>query len=179
MGQSKQRKAAVGVLSLAVAALVADKTLLGGDATGPRAAAAATSPVPAGTLPAMDEKRSLGSSTVTEWLREYSRKAGVDPQSTPDSFSPAPFITPNASEVIEPDAYERADQEFVAAHTLNSVILSSDPALSVVRVNGRMLRLGDTLDGYTLARIFKNAVGFQAGPRKVGLVLQGPKLHED
>lgn len=185
MGSSKQRKAAFGVLSLAVAALVADKTFLGGDVGGPQPAGAAQQPpVTVAPAPAAEDKRVPRSKSFTECLKDYSARAGLEAGSTPDSFDQSPFVATGGSGVIEPDAAEKANQEFAASHALQLVLLCKDPALSAVTVNGRRLRIGDTLDGYTLEAIRMDAdgnrwAGFISGSRRVALALQEPKLHGD
>src|SRR5436190_10032517 len=103
MGQSRHRKAAVGVLGMAVAALVVDKVFVGGSPAGVQAAAAAP---PAGVTgapsvpatPSTTDKAAPGGTTLAEALRQYSRRTGMEIRSTPDVFSPAPLITASADD---------------------------------------------------------------------------------
>lgn len=182
MGHSSKRKAAFGVLSLAVAALVADKTLLSGKAPGPQTASAAqaadkASPPARGA----DDKHTPSGVALSEWLSQYRVKTGLDIGSTPDSFNQARFIAGAAENIVlaDPVALEKPDLDFVSSHTLHFVLLSDSPGASVVRVNGRRLRIGDTVDGYTLVKIAPRWAGFEAGGRRVALALQEPKLHSE
>jgi hypothetical protein len=186
MGQSKQRKVAFGVLTLAVGALVADKVFLTGDAIGPQAASA--SPPAAGTAavqPAPKEERTArAAGTLTDGLRAYANKLKLDPGATPDSFDQAPFLNANAGAAAEPETPEKPTPDFASTHVLQLVFTSSDPSQNVVRVNERRMKVGDEIDGFTLVRIQVDTdgtrwAGFQAGPCRVALKLEDRKLRGD
>jgi hypothetical protein len=182
MGQSRQRKAAVGILALAVAALVVDKVFIGGTPAGVQAAEAPPKSNASGApsvppVASTTDKAAPTGTTLAEALRQYSRRTGMEIRSTPDAFSPAPMITASADEAAAVENH--SDEEFIANHTLHFVLFSDQPEKCMVRVNGKRLHIGESIDGYRLGIVTRRAAGFEAGGHRVRLDLQEPKLNPE
>lgn len=179
---SRQRKLAVGLLGLALAALVVDRTVLspaGAEAAPPAAAAPASTPAAAPAAPATTENSTPGNPrkpaqpsvnerldralSTPKWSTEEllgslrpSPKWAADPGSTGDTGDPS--------------------LAFDKKHQLKAVMGSRDKDENrVALVGGQPLRVGDTLDGMRLVSVGARSAVFEAGSVRVVLSLPEPE----
>lgn len=184
---SRQRKLAVGLLGLALGALVVDRTLLspaGATAAPPAAAlptaaadASAPGPAPAATTensgPSVGSAKKPASPGVNERL---DRALGTPKWSTEEllgSLRPSPkWATDSGSNRDAADPSLAFDQK----HHLKAVMGSRDNDENrVALVGGQPLRVGDTLDGMKLVSVRARSAVFEAGSVRVVLSLPEPE----
>jgi hypothetical protein len=178
MGMSKQRKLFVGILGLALAGLVIDRTVLDGSVLGPNAAAAHSGARPdtdAAPTPAEDHLQEPLSSRgmLASRLRQVGADLDLDPGSVRDAFSPSELFTgppPVEEQPDEPD-FDKLAQAFAAAHRLTSVLVTSTDRSAVI--NGKRFVIGAQVDGFTLIEIQSRAAVFERDGRTVQLNITG------
>jgi hypothetical protein len=162
-----QRKSVVAVLALAAAAFCVDRFVLG---YGPRAANAAehipnplavASPDPDGPGP------SAAPLVRTVSLTERVAMLAVAESEGPDGPTDA-FTLPIGWAKLLSSSPTSADDTIAGASgfTLTSVILDPHGTRTAARINGRLIKLGQKIDGRTLLRIegLKTFTAILAGP---------------
>lgn len=168
MKLSKQQKACVGVLTLACAALLVDRTLLAPS----QAAASSTDEY---TISAKDSSEAAevraespappAASTLSNRLKALATSQQLDPLAVKDAFWPA-WYQPNAEEP-QPEsdsAPKDLSQAFVSAHRLSAVMGSGPGGYAVV--DGKCIRLGAAVDEFVLVSIADRSAVFEyAGQR--------------
>ena len=173
---SRRQYACVAVLVVAVAALLADRLLLGSGTTGPNPATASTHAAVAGPAPAAPavqvpaakqtvtspERPSLG-----ERLAALAKARGVDPAASRDAFAlqelwlsqlkkPAPEARPESRPESPPPSAPPA--VFASKHKLTAVMMTGQGGSAIV--DGKMLRMGQEVGGHKL-------IGLKASGRAV------------
>jgi len=176
MKLSKQRKATIAVLALALLAFAVDKVFLGAEGAGPRRAAGATPGLPAGAAHAApaDGATLAGIPTgpsLADRLRDVAVSRDLKTDAVRDAFAPAQSWMPKPTTRPATTRPARQRPAFGKTHTL--MALMAGPNGSAI-VDGECLRIGDKLDGYTLVSVTRQAAVFQCGGRQVRLGLPGP-----
>jgi len=184
---TQQRKAFCGVLAVALAGLVADRTLSGG-ATGPAAAGAAELPLTTGVsasggpgasfaaipgatsssgpiAPSSSDAQPGRLTVRLERLRGTSLDADLfgSPLLLRQQLTPVPAET----RVNEPDARAHEDSAtekaaaFTQTHRLTAIMTGGAGAASYAVVDGRIVRIGGSVDGATLIRVRSDSAVFE------------------
>jgi len=181
MTLSRSRKIVLAILAVASTALLVDRLVLAPSASGPkhaRAAAtadgsttgtgAASSPAPPTAPGAMAGPR------LADRLQTIAEDADLDPATLRDGFIPAKTWL---EELIEPPPeHESAEPQaspatqFAQRHTLTSVILTSRGGSAVI--DGKVVPVGQVLDGFRLVRLTRQSAVFEAGGEEVELRLR-------
>ncbi len=184
MKNTKRRNIAVAVLGLALTAFAIDRVWPGSetDAHGTVAQARADSPAKATpgstlTLEKAPEMPRRPESLLACRLEELTRGASGECR---DLFQPsvqwiAPKPTPGvkteAADIVESDPV----QVFQYRHKLSAVLVNSGGGAAVI--SNTLMRVGQSLDGFRLSEIHRNAVTFLAPDgRRIVLSLDGANL---
>ena len=169
MKWTKQQKIACGILALAAGAFVVDRTVLSADSTDGAAAAApgAVSGPSVRQVAAAARRDAVNEQPPPALARRLVAVAaaeGVADGDCPDGFRPpaewfpaatvgASPAAPAAPEFRGPTAAERA-AAFTSKHKLTAVMRSvRRPELGVAVIDKRTLRVGQAIDGFTLAAV--------------------------
>ena len=178
MKMTRERKAVIAVLGLALVALMVDRIIGPGDAdpaavqdAQPLLLVSATS----GTRPAApgDPATSSGTS-LAERLRSAAPVGATESFGTMrDIFRPVTVAVVAPAPVKPADFdYVLAAQRFAQAHRLTSVTVGGQRSSAVV--DGRLLQIGGRLDGFTLRSVSSRSATFEAGGIEVHLNVNAP-----
>jgi hypothetical protein len=175
MKLSKSRIAALAALGLAVLALAADRLWIGSGETSPRPAAASSAPVatalapaaPTGSAPAAGNvSAATGRASVADRLKQLAAGKNLDADGVKEAFAPAEswmvqVAAPPA--VAEEAAPKPSDpvESFADTHKLTSVLISGSGGIAMV--NGKMLRMGQEIEGYRLVGLAPGSATFRSG----------------
>ncbi len=181
-----QRKVAMALLGTALVALVLDRTVLA-----PGGASAAT-PSPAASHPTVAATAPSGvtpAASPSGRSENRSRAAGISsrlsialdsPKWTADqvvgSLRPSPEWTAPAGEPGAP-ASDRAGK-FKASHQLRAVMSRRDAESRIALIDGRPMRVGEVLEGYTLVAVGARSAVFESGADRIVLSLPGTPEQE-
>ena len=181
MKLTKQRKIYLAILALALVALAVDRLLSPSGGTAP-SEARASSDAPAAQRPAPEARKPeakatakdapSASSVLADRLEEMRREKGLDladAAAVPDAFT-APKSWPAVSGAGQATPRQSLAEKFAASHRLEAVMLGSESNYAVV--NGRCLRVGETLDGFRLVAIGKQSATFDSEGLQVRLTLE-------
>jgi len=184
MKLSRSRIIVLVLLAAAAAALAVDRLVLAPSASGPKQAVA--SPAAASASPSVKQpvadglvEASIGAagSRLADRLQTASEQFELDPAGMRDGFRPvdawladlAPPAPPaEDAQPALPAGPSPADL-FASRHTLTSVMLSRRGGSAVV--DGKVVRLNQALDGFTLVRLTRDAAVFEADDERVELRL--------
>jgi hypothetical protein len=171
MNLSKSRKVMLGLLGLAAVAFAADKLLRGGATLQPNAAAAQT--LPGGTVPALqpaapaateEAKAAPALLSVAERLKGLAETSGLNPTLARDAFVPPeswiPEAPPPASTPAAPVVKVDPAADFARNHKVTAVILVGNAGSAII--DGKVVQIGQELDGFTLVRMAAGSVVFKA-----------------
>ncbi len=191
---SKQRKAYVVILALALGGLGVDRILLDGGATGPSQTEASLSPTPTpgvtpapGTIPgtttgfAPGSARASGASagsptartmTLAGRLDKIAESESFDLAQVEDAFLPASGWLkkeqPKARPVVKVDEV----QAFTNTHKLLALVNNAHGGAAII--NNQTVVLGKVVDGFTLIEVTKRSAIFEKDGRRVELSLPAP-----
>ncbi len=177
MQLSKTQKIYLALGVIAVAAFVVDRVFLRSGSGGPAPArAAADTPGPAAArppaMPAPAPPVAVPPSdrpSLAARLDALAKDPGVDVGGMRDAFVPPPSwiaeVKSPEPEVVEPSAAEK----FAAAHTLTAVLLAGKGGCAVV--NGKVVQVGQEVDGFELVSLARECAVFQGGQERVELRL--------
>jgi hypothetical protein len=159
MAPSKKRKLIVCVLGLAVAALLADRALLGSGKPGPKEAVAEPSAAPAaapnapGQSPVAPPRQSR--ETVQESLacrlKAVSEADGFDSANVRDAFCLSPAWTKDLGPAAPSSPQQDKAEQLKMDHQLVAVMMAGEGGYAIV--DGKCLRIGQVLDGFTLISV--------------------------
>lgn len=176
MALNKERKVLLGLLGSAGLILVVDQVLLG-PPQGARASGAQPPPAtpPTTTVPASaaaEQSRTTAASTPTEAVDASGWNARLvaladEPEA---QASPDPFASQPPERTPEPEGLDAA--RFAAEHRLTAVVTGGAVgAVGVAMVNGRPIRVGESVAGYRLVRVDARSAEFRWGDETVRLEL--------
>ena len=183
MKNTKRRNVALVVLGLALTAFVADRLWSAGDAQGQTTVAQANGACPVKPVPSanltLDKAPPMPCRPETLLacrLEELTRGATGEVR---DVFQPSvQWIPPKANPAVksEPDVVESDPvQVFQFRHKLSAVLVNSGGGAAVI--SNTLMRVGQSLDGFRLKEIRRNAVTFAAPDgRSVILAIDGANL---
>ncbi|MHC4985370.1 MAG: hypothetical protein ACYTFO_04355 [Planctomycetota bacterium] len=183
MKLTKSQRAYVAVLVVAVAAFLADRFLVGaGDSrveqasAAPPGAGAIETPLTTPRPPSTSDTPSIAAQLATlQEMRpadlEGVREAFSPSESWNQQLRPAhpPQDRPAASTAGNQSV--RADQ-FVAGHRLMSILHLAEGGVALV--DDKVVRIGQTLDGFTLIELTEDTAVFASDERRVELRLADP-----
>lgn len=175
----------IAVLGVAAVVMFVDRVIIGSDVTAPAESSAGVVDsfalndqplIPVAASPLGDVSGHGVSPSVT--LAQRLRGLGVqgstdDPSRIKDAFSPGPGWAPLDSDKVGPtDNIDRlkAAQNFQKQHVLDAVMINGNQHYAVV--GGRVIHVGESLDGYHLEQVHARAVVFQARGIRVELSLK-------
>jgi len=177
MQLSKTQKIYLALGAVAVAALVVDRVFLGDGegVSGPTEAAAAEAgvrgadrPAPVAAAPTVEvpERPSLAAR-----LDALARKGRLDAAAVRDAFVlPSEWMGEVQATAPEKASAPSAAEKFAAAHALSAVLLSNGGGCAVV--NDQVVKIGQTMDGFTLLRLARESAVFGDGKAEVTLPLR-------
>lgn len=179
MQLSTSHKVYVAILAIAVAAFVGDRLLRDSGSTPPGPAQAKAGPPPGGAVrpPAPPAAPSPGRPSLADRLEALEDDPDLDPTSIRDAFVPADAWLAELK-VPEPDTSEPSlAEKFAASHEVTAVLLAGSGGCAVV--NGKVVQIGQVLDGFELVGLARERATFQVGQERVELRLRpqegGPK----
>jgi hypothetical protein len=177
MKLSKTKMVWLGALGLAVAALLLDRLAMGPGAM-PKSASAEAVPSAVPAHKSADAAVPAAHATPAASLRLADRlkalaTADLDPIHARDAFAtpeswlaqPKPVEAPAA---VAPTADPA--EKFVREHKLTSVLLASDGGVAIV--NGKVLRVGQEVDRFTLLRLEPGCAFFHSCDEGVDVQLR-------
>lgn len=164
MGTSNQRKLSIAVLVLAGGALLVDKLFLG--ASGPEAAKADEAPAQAATALSVGTT-SAPQLTVAKRLERLAPHGGPinNAFAVPASWRTVAPSNPQGPSIDTPAA------AFVKEHHVAGLMRGgTDPARALV--NGKLITLGDSIDGGVLVEVNDAGAVFDVGGVRVQIALR-------
>ncbi|MBL7140608.1 MAG: hypothetical protein ISS74_06830 [Planctomycetes bacterium] len=182
MTLTRSRKLCVAILGLALAALAVDRVFLASGTSGPKAAGASSLPAPdsADAAGASQDKKTLPAAdrppTLAARLESAAEQFALAPTEMRDGFSIAEtwlaeLQVPTAAHPPGPaEPQPSAAEAFAGRHTLTSVILTSQGGSAVI--DGKVVPLGQAVDGFTLLRLTRESAVFGAAGEEVELRLR-------
>ncbi len=184
MKLSRERKFFVVICALALVALVVDRTLLteaaaDDGASDPSAllvpgGGASTSPGAGRAVPANGRNGAGGSSSaaaVSDLLAQMAERNRRQLEQTPDAFQPgAGWTAPDMTQPGPPAADARV--ETFAKRKLASIVAGGRGKAGAM-VEGRMIHIGQSLDGFTLVAVDNQSAVFEGRSVQVRLSLTG------
>lgn len=174
MALNKERKVLLGLLGSAGVILVADQVLLGppqGASASQTTPAVQPPPAPAaenndaGDSPSAALPLSRESSELVEtWNARLSEATteGLLEADLADPFAAVEQYEPEPTGLMAPLAFQQQ-------HKLSSVMTGGD--IGVAMINGKPVRIGQTIEGYRLISVDDRSAVFRAGDQTVRLVL--------
>lgn len=174
MPLNKERKVLLGLLGSAGLILAADQILLGPPQGASASQTPATSqPTPTPAPPPIDstegrdakiEMASVPVELVDTWNARLREATTDNPLAADiaDPFRAVEHFEPETSVLMTPQAFQEQ-------HKLSSIMTGGD--IGVAMINGKPVRLGQTVEGYRLIRVNDRSVEFRAGEEIVRLVL--------
>jgi hypothetical protein len=178
---TNERKLYSGILGLALAAIAVDRLFLGSTATGPAPAAAEAiavhqTPGPAPAEPAVGSVRDLSLAQ-----RVDQAAAGIDPESAKSVFLPPealrlPEEKPATTQAAPQPAIPAGPKEQPKFRLTGIMNLGAGPA---AMINGKSLRQGDMLEGWTLESLSRDRAVLKRGANQIELSLERSKAKND
>lgn len=192
MKLTRERKILMAVLCLGGGALLVDRVLLEDGQTAPQSAAAEQAAFEAHAPDAVsDETEGIMQATMAllsesaeepmlnERLRETAVAHDASPLQPRDAFAPsAAWREPEAPEpTAEPTSSDPASakevaERFRAQHRLDAIMAEGIAGLAII--NGRAVRVGQQVQGFTLKRVGQRAAVFTDGMVEVELKVRQP-----
>jgi hypothetical protein len=169
MKLTKERKVLVGILAVAGCALVWDQCFSGPEADAPAGAEAAlVAPVGAPAKPAPTAMGSVEQTPpllrLTEKLQAVDREQQLSITPLSDPFKiPAAWTGPGA-------VFEGTGATFAQRHHLTAIMVSGARRGSAI-IDGELVRVGQTLDGYKLVEVTTRSAVFECNQQVARLVL--------
>ena len=183
MKLTKSQKVYVAVLVTAVVAFLVDRVFLGGDGQVEQASAAEGSVVSAESPRRVSAPPEAPDDTpsIAARLADLQQTHAVDPRHMREAFLPSaawnrqlrpsrPSQNPSAPQV--PASLSARGDAFVAAYQLKSILHLDDGGVALV--NEKVVRIGDTLGGFTLIELTEDAAVFESDGHRVRLKLANP-----
>jgi len=175
MPLNTRQKIYAAVLSLGAVALVADRTIFADQgASLPDPAKLLVAPAdgkPAAARPPAPADSAADLSAFAARLETTA--AGIDPAQAKDAFRlPADWVRHDAADPLAQAA--QAAQRFAQSHHLAAVVVGQDRGESAAIVDGRLVNLSQTLDGFRLVALDKQSATWEANGARVKLHLQDP-----
>ena len=183
MTLTKKHKLYLALLALAIVGFMVDRLFLSSGVASPKQAKAAPT-APATVAPAVTTVVSLVASTpaagkseasgdsaiVADRLKALAKTLNLDPTEVRDAFKPSEDWTMSAPPP-EPVAASqpKARADFARHHKLTAVLLSKAGGCAVV--NGKVVEVGQELDGYRLVGLEANSATFKSADDRVELGL--------
>jgi hypothetical protein len=174
MKLTRERKIICTVLLLALGALAADRTLFAEAAAGGVTADSATLVVSAAerTVPPSrppDLRAGMAPARVAKRLEQLASRQHPDGDAEVDIFAAAwqqPALPTTDKGKLD------AAREVFARHKLTSLVGGGRGGAGAM-IDGKYLRVGQILEGYTLVSIAKNSAKFEGGEVRVCMTLDG------
>jgi hypothetical protein len=177
MELTRSKKLFLGILGIAVAALLIDRLVLAPGEAGPQQASASAVPrapaspppapaaapaSPGRTAPAAD------SPSVADRLLAMAASRQFDPADVGDAFAPrgswaARLVKGKLDVVLDPAA------DFARNHRLMSLVFGEKGACAVI--NGKLYGVGEIVDGHKLVRLTPHSAVFQSNTHQVELTI--------
>jgi hypothetical protein len=182
MTLTRKHKLYVGLVGLALAAFLVDRFVLSESGPAPAAASVRPPTVPAAIIagaPAPGDAKAAPEAaaprpSVAARLAALEEVVRFEPDLLRDAFvPPASWLpaTPEPKVIAEAPPEEKAvDDRFGETHRLSSLMLAADGGIAIV--NGKAVRVGGTLDGYTLTAVQPGSAVFERDGRTVELRLR-------
>ncbi|MEX0654498.1 MAG: hypothetical protein WD534_14780 [Phycisphaeraceae bacterium] len=176
---TKQRKVLAAILGTGLMALGVDRFVLESSATTPQAASAVAPAVDTPSVQeqaldlareALDESNVSQRASLADRLNETARQHALPDRPHRDAFAPSATWTDAIAptEPVEAVDDDRA-RRFKQNHALNAVMTPGERG--VVVVNGKPLRVGGQLDGFTLVSVQGQSATFEGPVGQVVLTI--------
>jgi len=181
MKLTRSQKMYSSVLGLCLAAFALDQTLLGPDEAGATETPMPVHPAPVVSPPGVggnDEVRDfvIPEFTLASRLEEMAAEYELDPLQVEDAFRPSTSWLPErpVEEPVSTDDWESAAEaaRFIERHRLSAVMANGRAGYAIV--DGKRLRIGQQLDGYTLVEVGPRSATLEAHGRRIELTLPQP-----
>ena len=178
MNLSRSQKILIAVLGVGLGALAVDRLLLGGAATGP--AQASAMPIPGAPAPDGTAHAGAGDSSaaapatlsVAEQLRAVAAAEHLNGAVVPDAFEPSEQWVPAPAPADNRSAARQAESaadNFARSHPLSAVLTT--PTGGWAMIAGQTVRVGQSVDGFTLVSVTEGAAVLERDGVRVELKL--------
>jgi hypothetical protein len=178
---TRRTTVAFSILGVAAAALVMDKTILapgGASAATPETSAEGQAPTATENLRVVTGSPTPGAQPAPAAKGKVASRLSIaldSPKWTPDqvigSLRPTPDWVggddPKTGSATAPGA------DFKSRHTLRAVMNGRADGNGVAMIDGKAVKIGDALDGYTLVQVGARSAVFESGSLRVVLNLPG------
>ena len=181
MKLSRERKFFVIICALALVALVVDRTMLSEASAGDNAGGdpSALLVAPSGTPTARGSSKGSNrtgqptpsAAAISDMLAQMAERNRRLLEQTPDAFQPGSgWVTPDLAQPAPPDADVRV--ETFAKRRVTSLV-AGGRGRGGAMVDGRMVHVGQSLDGFTLVSVDSQSAFFEGRSVRVRLSLAG------
>jgi hypothetical protein len=176
MALMTSRRVWLGLLVVAVGALLVDKLYLGSEAPAPaEAASARRGPTPAPPTAAAPSPQPAepapppgpGDLPLADRLEALAGEQPIDTIDMRDAFALSDVWHSELTVEEAPEIGPTPGERFVSGHRLTSVLLGGKRSLAVV--DGRAVRLGQALEGFTLVEVTAETAVFASDEERVEL----------
>lgn len=182
MKLSKQRKAAIGILGLALGVLALDRTMLAPDGASAAMPAAEPSADAGASAPAKSENLSVVTGATKRAAKpgvsERLSKSVNSPKWTPEEVLGSLRTSPTwaVGGGSAGDGGNDPVASFKSTHHLKAVMgARGSDEQRIALIDGKPMRVGDTLDGMRLVSVGARSTVFEAGSVRVILSLPEPE----
>ena len=176
MRLTKERKILAAILGVGVAGLFLDRVVLDSGLTGAESAsavlverAAADLSAPPALLVDESDPPSPGP-TLADRLEEAAATAESAPSDNVDAFHLPDTWFGTPAQAPEPEARHAAAMEFARTHRVEAVVTSDQMHCAIV--NGKAVRVGQRLDGFTLVSVDQRSAVFEAKGIRTRLTIE-------
>lgn len=174
MQLTKERKIYAGILAVVVTGLAIDRLVLNSPMGTPQSASAggmtdlssATTPAFKASSSRSDKAAAKDQKFISQLLSTKAKDHGVDLSSVQNVFHSSPTWGGAAVNNLE-----GAAGLFAQSHQLNAVMTDDQPDRGYAMVGGKMYRIGDRLDGFTLKSVSARSAMFESDGVTVELAL--------
>lgn len=177
MSLGKARRLYISVLGLALSGLLVDRLVFSRPGESGPGADALIAGVESALGVSGAQASPVGLISVAQRLAEVARAQGVEGGPVRDAFSApwkrGPIAGAGPDEPGE-DAGGDVSGDFAQRHELSAVLLGGGGGCAVI--SGRLVRVGETLDGLRLLRVDEDRAVFGDGPTRAVLTLAAPQV---
>ncbi len=181
MKLTQRQKIYVAVLVVAAVGLLVDQVFLGGGRPGPEQAVAApaapaaegaTAPTAMAVVASPASPAGAGLRSVADRLTRFAEGGGPSAVAVRDAFLPSKsWLAELSPEATKDHQARKLAETFKRTHRLTAVLAGSGGGTAIV--DNQCLRVGESLDGFSLQSVGTHSAVFVSGDQRVRLDMPG------
>jgi len=105
-------------------------------------------------------------------LEVIGQALSLDPENAPDAFRASEAWMATTPESVQAVEHRMSASTFRAKYNLDATMVAENGGYAVV--DGELLRVGESIDGYRLVSVAERSALFEAGDLQVELALETP-----